>query len=88
MPDIVAAALKIRRTQQDVERRAAGEIWRQTNDMPSLIFTVVTALQLIPPLSTGSSRRAARRWEFVRSLFMMPGTCATLLVDRRSSDVR
>ena len=39
MPDIVAAALMIRRTQQDGEREAAGEIWQQTNDMPSLIFT-------------------------------------------------
>jgi integrase len=34
MPDIVAAALKIRRTQQDAERKAAGETWRQTNEMP------------------------------------------------------
>ena len=39
MPDIVAAALRIRRTQQDREREAAGEIWQQTNAMPSLIFT-------------------------------------------------
>jgi integrase len=30
MPDIVAAALMIRRTQQDREREAAGEIWQQT----------------------------------------------------------
>jgi integrase len=28
MPDIVAAALKIRRAQQDAERKAAGETWR------------------------------------------------------------
>jgi hypothetical protein len=39
MPDIVAAALMIRRTQQDGEREAAGEIWQQTNDMPSLVFS-------------------------------------------------
>jgi hypothetical protein len=43
MPDIVAAALTIRRTQQDGEREAVGEIWQQRNDMPSLIFTVVMA---------------------------------------------
>jgi integrase len=39
MPDIVAAALSIRRTQQDGEREAASEIWQQTDDMPSLVFT-------------------------------------------------
>jgi hypothetical protein len=31
MPDIVVAALKIGRTQQDGEREAAGEIWQQTS---------------------------------------------------------
>jgi hypothetical protein len=44
MPNIVAA-LMIRRTQQDGEREAAGEIWQQTNDMPSLVFTGVMALR-------------------------------------------
>jgi integrase len=39
MPDIVAAVLMIRRTQQDREREAACEIWQQMKDMPSLIFT-------------------------------------------------
>ena len=39
MPDIVAVALTIRRVQQDGERETAGEIWQQTKDMPSLIFT-------------------------------------------------
>jgi hypothetical protein len=39
MPEIVPAALTIRRTQQDGERKTAGEIWQQRNDMPSLIFT-------------------------------------------------
>jgi hypothetical protein len=39
MPDIVSAALRIRRAQQDGEREAAGEIWQQMNGMPSLIFT-------------------------------------------------
>jgi hypothetical protein len=39
MPDIVAAALTIRRVQQDGERETADEVWQQTKDMPSLIFT-------------------------------------------------
>ena len=39
MPEIVAAALTIRRAQQEREREAAGEIWQQAKDMPSLIFT-------------------------------------------------
>ena len=39
MPEIVVAALTIRRAQQERERVAAGEIWQQTKDMPSLIFT-------------------------------------------------
>jgi integrase len=73
MPDIVAAALTIRRTQQDGERETAGEIWQQRNDMPSLIFTGRMARQLIPGLSTGSSRRAATPREYVGSLFMTPG---------------
>jgi integrase len=39
MPDIVAAALTIRRVQQDGERETAGEIWQQSKDMPPLIFS-------------------------------------------------
>lgn len=39
IPDIVTAALKTRRGQQDEEREAAGEIWQQTKDVPSLILT-------------------------------------------------
>jgi integrase len=39
MPDIVVAALTIRRAEQERERVAAGEIWQQTKDVPSLIFT-------------------------------------------------
>ena len=74
MPDLVAAALKIRRTQQDGKRKAAGEIWQQTNDTPSLIFTARYGTQLIRAFSTGSSRRAARPRECVRSQFMTPGT--------------
>jgi integrase len=38
MPDIAAAALKIRRRHQDGERAASGEIWQQTNDMPSAVY--------------------------------------------------
>jgi uncharacterized DUF497 family protein len=47
------------------ERKAAGEIWQQTNDTPSLTSPVVTALQLNRALST-VSRRAARRRECAR----------------------
>jgi hypothetical protein len=39
MPDIVAAALTIRRVQQAEERETAGEIRQQRKDMPSLIFS-------------------------------------------------
>jgi hypothetical protein len=38
VPDIVAAAVTIRCTHQDRERAAAGEIWQQTNDMPSAVY--------------------------------------------------
>jgi hypothetical protein len=34
MPDILAAALTIRRPQQDGERETAGEIWQQAEHMP------------------------------------------------------
>jgi integrase len=73
MPDIVAAALTIRRVQQDGERETADEVWQQTNDMPSLIFTGRYGTRLIPALSTGSSQHVARPRECVRSLFMTPG---------------
>jgi hypothetical protein len=72
MPDIVAAALMISRAQQDGEREAAGEIWQQTKDMPSLIFTGRCGTLIDLRTSTGSSRRAAR--PFVKSRFMTPGT--------------
>ena len=39
MPDIVVAALISRRVQQEREREAASEIWQQTEEMPSLVFT-------------------------------------------------
>ena len=39
MPDIVVAALTLRRAQQDQERETAGEVWQQTKDVPALVFT-------------------------------------------------
>jgi integrase len=39
MPEIVVAALTIRRAQQERERETADEVWQQAKDMPSLIFT-------------------------------------------------
>jgi integrase len=82
MPDIVAAALMIRRTQQDGEREAAGEIWQQTNDMPSLVFTGRYGTPIDPRTL---NRRFTARCEAagVRRLTVHDArhTCATLLVD-------
>jgi len=35
MPEIVVAALTIRRVQQEREREAAGEIWQEAKNVPS-----------------------------------------------------
>ncbi|HVD81561.1 MAG TPA: site-specific integrase [Propionibacteriaceae bacterium] len=81
MPDIVAAALKIRRVQQDGERKAAGEIWQQTNDMPSLIFTGRYGTPIDPRTL---NRKFTARCDAagVRRLTVHDArhTCATLLV--------
>jgi hypothetical protein len=45
--------------------------------MPSLIFTGLTALQLIPALFNRKFAAAAKPQECVRSLFIRPDTCAT-----------
>jgi integrase len=82
MPDIVAAALKIRRTQQDREREAAGEIWQQRNGMPSLIFTGRYGTPIDPRTL---NRKFTARCDAagVRRLTVHDArhTCATLLVD-------
>jgi integrase len=82
MPDIVAAALTIRRTQQDREREIAGEIWQQTNDMPSLIFTGRYGTPIDPRTL---NRKFTARCDAagVRRLTVHDArhTCATLLVD-------
>jgi hypothetical protein len=72
MPDIVTAALKIRHGQQDEAREAAGEIWQQTKDVPSLIFTGRHGTPIDP--RTLNRQFVARPRACVRSLFMMPGT--------------
>jgi integrase len=82
MPEIVVAALKIRRTQQDGERRAAGEIWQQTKDVPSLIFTGRYRTPIDPRTL---NRKFTARCEAagVRPITVHDArhTCATLLVD-------
>jgi integrase len=82
IPDIVTAALKIRRAQQDEEREAAGEIWRQTKDVPSLIFTGRYGTPMDPRTL---NRKFVARCEAagVRRLTVHDArhTCATLLVD-------
>ena len=82
MPDVVAAALRIRRTQQDWEREVAGEIWQQTNDMPSLIFTGRYGTPIDPRTL---NRKFTARCDAagVRRLTVHDArhTCATLLVD-------
>ncbi len=74
MPDIVAAALTIRRVQQDGERETAGEIWQQAEHMPSLIFTGRYGTPIDPRTINRKFTLAARPRGFVRSLFMTPGT--------------
>ena len=82
MPNVVAAALRIRRTQQDWEREVAGEIWQQTNDMPSLIFTGRYGTPIDPRTL---NRKFTARCDAagVRRLTVHDArhTCATLLVD-------
>jgi integrase len=80
--DIVTAALKIRRTQQDEEREAAGEIWQQTKDVPSLIFTGRYGTAIDPRTLNRKIRRALRGVG-VRPITVHDArhTCATLLVD-------
>jgi integrase len=82
MPDIVAAALTIRRAQQEWAREAAGEIWQQTKDMPSLIFTGRYGTPVDPRTL---NRKFTARCEAagVRPITVHDArhTCATLLVD-------
>ena len=81
-PDIVTAALKIRRGQPDEEREAAGEIWQQTKDVPSLIFTGRYGTAIDPRTL---NRKFVARCEAagVRPITVHDArhTCATLLVD-------
>jgi integrase len=82
MPEIVFAALTIRRAQQERERVAAGEIWQQTKDMPSLIFTGRYGTPIDPRTL---NRKFVGRCEAagVRPITVHDArhTCATLLVD-------
>jgi integrase len=82
MPDIVAVVLTIRRVQQDGERETAGEIWQQTKDMPSLIFTGRYRTPIDPRTL---NRKFVARCEAagVRPITVHDArhTCATLLVD-------
>jgi integrase len=82
MPEIVVAALTIRREQQERERVAGGEIWQQTKDMPSLIFTGRYGTPIDPRTL---NRKFVGRCEAagVRPITVHDArhTCATLLVD-------
>ena len=82
MPDIVAAAVMIRRTQQDGEREAAGEIWQQTNDMPSLVFTGRYGTPIDPrTLNRKFTARCDAAGVRRLTIHNARHTCATLLVD-------
>ena len=78
----LSAALIIRRTQQDGERESAGEIWQQTKDMPSLIYTGRYGTPVDPRTL---NRKFTARCEVagVRPITVHDArhTCATLLVD-------
>jgi integrase len=82
IPDDVTAAPKIRRGQQGEEREAAGEIWLQTKDVPSLIFTGRYGTAIDPRTL---NRKLVARCEAagVRPITVHDArhTCATLLVD-------
>jgi integrase len=82
MPEILVAALTIRRAQQERERVAAGEIWQQTKAMPSLIFTGRYGTPIDPRTL---NRKFTARCEAagVRPITVHDArhTCATLLVD-------
>jgi integrase len=82
MPDIVVAALTIRRVQQETEREADGEIWQQTEEMPSLVFTGRYGTPVDPRTL---NRKFTARCEAagVRPITVHDArhTCATLLVD-------
>jgi integrase len=82
MPEIVVAALKIRRTQQDRERKAAAEIWQQTKGVPSLIFTGRYGTP-IDPRTLNSKFTARCEAAGVRPITVHDArhTCPTLLVD-------
>ena len=77
-----ASALKIRRRQQDGERAASGEIWQQTNDMPSLIFTGRYGTP-IDPRTLNRKFTARCQAAGVRPITVHDArhTCATLLAD-------
>jgi integrase len=82
MPDIVAAALMIRRTQQDGEREAASEIWQQTDDMPSLVFTGRYGTPIDPrTLNRKFTARCDAAGVGRLTVHDARHTCATLLVD-------
>jgi integrase len=82
MPDIVGAALTIRRVQQEREREAAGEIWQQTEEMPSLVFTGRYGTPIDPRTL---NRKFTARCEAARvrpiTVHDARNTCATLLID-------
>ena len=82
MPDIVVAALTLRHAQQDGEREAAGEIWQQTKDTSSLVFTGRYGTPVDPRTL---NRKFTARCEAagVRPITVHDArhTCATLLVD-------
>jgi hypothetical protein len=73
MPDVVAAALTIRRVQQDRERETAGEIWQQTKDIPSLIFTGRYGTPTDPRTLNRKFSARCKAAGARRSLFMMLG---------------
>jgi integrase len=82
MPDIVAAALTIRRAQQDGERETADQGWQQTHDMPSLIFTGRYGTPIDPrTLNRKFSARCEAAGVRPITIHDARHTCATLLVD-------
>ena len=82
IPDLVAAALELRRTEQGKDKAEAGEVWRELPTGPHLVFTGKYGTPVDPRTL---NRRFTARCEQagVRHMTVHDArrTCATLLVD-------
>ena len=82
IPDLVATALELRRTAQEKERTAAGEIWRGPPQGPHLVFTGRYRTPVDPrTLNRRFTARCGLAGLRHMTVHDARRTCATLLVD-------